>query len=306
MNRFMWIGAAALVLATGGASRVAAQQKVNERHAVASDFSFRVKGSLGALRLTGWAKDSLVVTGALPPGVRLEFMMGGDGKSPARGAKMYLEAPNDAMASGGALEIRVPLRARVWIKAGTANVEARDFDGGLDISVIGGKVSVAASPRELQIEAMDAGVTVDGTPAWLRVKTATGDISVRGGSADLALATVSGSIRLEQGTVERARLESVTGEIHFLAATAKGGDVVIDSHSGAIDVALPRPGDFLLFASSITGAVENRYDRTRTTPGREGRGGELTIEHGDSPRLTAHTFKGTITVGALGTLGGKR
>lgn len=46
MNRFMWIGAAALVLATGGASRVAAQQKVNERHAVASDFSFR--GGKGA------------------------------------------------------------------------------------------------------------------------------------------------------------------------------------------------------------------------------------------------------------------
>lgn len=301
MTHMMRAGATALALVACALPVTAsAQQKVNQRHAVAPDFSFRVKGSVGTLRLTGWAKDSLAVTGALPAGVRMEVMIGGDGKSPARGAKMFIESPNDAVASGGSIEIRVPTRARVWIKAGTAVVEARDLEGGLDISVIGGSVTVVASPRELQVEAMDAGVTIEGTPAWLRAKTATGDVTVRGGSTDLALTTVSGTLRLEQGTVERARLESVTGDIHFMAAPAKGGDVTIDSHSGAIEVALPRRGDFSLVAASITGAVRNRYDGARVSPGREGRGAELAIEHGDSPRVSARSFKGTITVSVLG------
>lgn len=275
----------------------AAQQGVNERHAAAPDISFRVKGSIGTLRIIGWKHDSLVITGTLPPAVRMELGVGGDGTSPARGAKMYLESPNDDAASAGVLEIRVPARGRVWVKCGTADVEARGIEGGLDIAVIGGRVSVTASPRELQIEAMDAGVSIDGAPAWLRAKTATGDITVRGGSQDLALTTVSGAIRVEQGLVERTRLESVTGPIQLLGGIARGGDVTIDSHSGAIELALPRTGDFALTAASITGVVENRFDTVRPSPGREGRGRELTLERGsESTRISARSFKGTITI----------
>lgn len=276
---------------------LAAQQTIDQRYAVAPDISFRVKGSIGTLRIVGWAKDSLVITGSLPPAVRMEMGIGGDGRSPARGAKMYLESPNDDAASTGVLEIRVPARARVWVKCGTADVEARGMEGGLDIAVIGGGVRVQSSPRELQIEAMDASVAIDGTPAWLRAKTATGDITLRGGSADLALTTVSGNIRVEQGAVERTRLESVTGPIQLLGAIARGGDVTIDSHSGNIQLVLPRTGDFALSASSITGAVENRFDSTRPVPGREGRGAELTLERGsESARVTVRSFKGTITI----------
>ncbi|HEX4933538.1 MAG TPA: DUF4097 family beta strand repeat-containing protein, partial [Gemmatimonadaceae bacterium] len=173
--------------------------------------------------------------------------------------------------------------------------------GGLDIAVIGGKVLVTSSPRELQVEAMDANVTIDGTPAWLRAKTATGDITVHGGSQDVALTTVSGTIRVERGPVERARLESVTGPVQLLGAVARGGDVSIDTHSGNIEVALPRSGDFALAASSITGAIRNGFDRQRPVPGREGRGAELALERGaESTRLVVRSFKGTITVAAAG------
>jgi len=274
-----------------------AQQVIDQRYAVAPDISFRVKGSIGTLRILGWAKDSLVITGSLPPAVRMELGIGGDGRTPARGAKMYLESPNDDAASTGVLEIRVPARARVWVKCGTADVEARGMDGGLDIAVIGGKVHVLSSPRELQVEAMDASVTIDGTPAWLRAKTATGDITLRGGSEDLALTTVSGTIRVEQGAVERTRLESVTGPIQLVGTIARGGDVTIDSHSGDIQLVLPRTGDFALTATSITGSVVNRFDTTRPAPGREGRGAELTLERGsESARLAVRSFKGTITI----------
>ncbi|MCC6930232.1 MAG: DUF4097 family beta strand repeat protein [Gemmatimonadaceae bacterium] len=298
-SRTLAAAMALAVIALATSRPLAAQQTVDRRYAVAPDLSFRVKGSIGSLRIVGWSKDSLVVTGSLPPAVQMEIGVGGDGRSPARGAKMYLESPNDDAASTGVLEIRVPARSRVWVKCGTADVEARGVDGGLDIAVIGGRVRVNASPRELQIEAMDASVAVDGTPAWLRAKTATGDITLRGGSEDLALTTVSGTIRVEQGAVERTRLESVTGPIQLLGAIARGGDVTIDSHSGEIQLVVPRTGDFAVTATSITGSVVNRFDATRPAPGREGRGAELVLERGsESARVAVRTFKGTITVTA--------
>lgn len=290
-------GAWRLLAAAIAATPLVAQQKVDVRHAVTPDFFFRVTGSIGTLRVTGWDRDSLAVTGVLPVGVRMEVGIGGDGLTPARGAKMYIEAPNDAATSTGSLEIRVPRRARVWIKSGTSNVDVRGVSGGLDVNVIGGSVHVAASPRELQVEAMDAAVVIEGTPAWLRAKTASGDITVRGGSADLSLTSVSGSIRVEGGAVERGRMETVTGGIWFAATPSGAGEMAFDTHSGGMDLRLIGRDNFTLLASSITGAVDNQYDNTRVTVGREGRGAELMLERGrESARLTARSFKGTITV----------
>lgn len=271
-------------------------QRIERRHAVTSDVYFRMAGSVGRLQVTGWAKDSLVVTGTLPAGVRLELGIGGDGRTPARGAKMFLESANDAAASAGVLEIRVPHQARVWVKAGTAQVEVRDVAGGVDVNVVGGDVWVFGSPRELQVEAMDAAVAIEGSPAWCRAKTAAGDVTLRGGSSDLALTSVSGTLRVEGGMVERGRLETVTGAIHFGATAANAGVITFDSHSGNIDVRLPPSDDFTFLASSVAGTVQNAYDRTRPVAGREGRGAELSIERGNaSIRLTARTFKGTIS-----------
>lgn len=296
MTPAIWAAAiAAALLAT--AAPVQGQQKVDVRHATAPDLYFRVTGSVGSLRVIGWEKDSLVITGALPKGVRMEMGIGEPRGAPARGAKMYLESPNDAVAAAGALEIRVPARARVWVKSGTANVEMQGVSGGLDVNVIGGSVRIAASPRELQVEAMDAGVEITGTPGWLRAKTASGDITVRGGSADLALTSVSGAIRVLDGTVERGRVETVTGAITFAATAVRGADLVLDSHSGPIDLRLPAGDGFALQASSVTGAVKNAFDGARPIPGREGRGAELAIARGsESARIIARSFKGTITV----------
>ncbi len=54
---------------------------------------------------------------------------------------------------------------------------------------------------------------------------------------------------------------------------------------------------FTLTASSITGVIENRFNRTRPSVGREGRGAELTLDTGNtSARITIRTFRGTIVV----------
>lgn len=292
------LAAALLAVAlTLAASPADAQQKVDIRRATTGDVSVRLGGSIGSLRIVGWDRDSVAIVGALPPGVRMDGGFGGDGRTPSRGVKFYLDSPNDAATATATLELRVPRGARVWVKSGTADIDARDVTGGLDLNVIGGKVTVNASPRELQVEAMDAAVTIDGTPGWLRAKTASGDITLRGGSDDLALTSVSGALRVEGGSVARGRLETVTGDITFAALTSAAGALDVDSHSGTVDLALTEKVGFTLTASSITGTIENRFSRTRPAVGREGRGAELALDAGNSSaRITVRTFRGTIVV----------
>jgi hypothetical protein len=273
-----------------------AQDKVDRRAAAASDIAVRVGGTYGALRVLGWEKDSIAITGVVPRGTRVD---GGFGAGVARGAKFWIEPPAGAPAGDARLELRVPVGARVWVKTGSADVEVRDVRGGLDLNVIGGSVRVTGDPRELAIESMDGNVTIDGAPAWLRVKTATGSIELRGGAGDAALATVSGAVRVTGGAFDRARLEAVTGDLLYAGMPARGGELVFDTHSGRIELALPPRTAVQLEATTITGTIDNALNATAPRAGREGRGAELVLDGGaGAPRIVARSFKGTIALRA--------
>jgi DUF4097 and DUF4098 domain-containing protein YvlB len=213
--------------------------------------------------------------------------------------KMYVELPNDRMAGEGRLVLRVPKGARVWLKTGSADIDVAGVVGGLDLNVVGGSITVHGNPRELRAESMDGNVVIDGTPAWLRAKTATGDITMTGGGEDLGASTISGAIRSTGGPVERMKLESTTGAISFANGPARGASIEIDTHSGPVELQLPRTGDVELDLATITGTIENGWSRIRPVSGREGRGMTLATSPGmSSARLNVRSFKGTIRVRA--------
>lgn len=272
-------------------------QKIERRFAATPNVSVRLMGSVGTIRVTGWDKDSVVVLGTIPSDARFEAAIGGDGRSPSPGAKMFVESPNDQSVASGVIELRLPAKGRAWVKSGTANIDVSDVVGGVDLNTVGGSVHLAGSPREVQIEAMDAAVAIDGSPPWLRVKTASGDITWRGSSNDVVLSSVSGVIRAEGGSIERARLETVTGGIVFSSDIAAAGDVALESHSGTVEVRLPSKGEFEVSATTVTGSIDNRFDYRAPIAGREGRGQELTVGRGwERARATVRTFKGTIVI----------
>ena len=289
-SRF-WIS---LVVALG-ASPAAAQQRVDVRRAVTPDVYVRITGTFAALRVTGWARDSLVLTGSLPKGTRVEGGVGGTPGQPARGAKFYIEPAVSGSAAAGSLDLMVPAGATVWAKTGSATIEVSAIGGGLDLNVIGGSIGVTGNPRELNVESMDGTVDVNGSPGWMRIKTATGDIAVRGSAPDAGFTTVGGNLTVRDGTYERVRIESVTGNVTFGATLARAGNLTIDSHSGTIELQLPPKASLDIEATTIAGSILNTVTSRRPTPGREGRGDELTLNLGiGDARATLRSFKGNI------------
>ena len=274
------------------ATQAGAQQKVDVRRAVTRDVYVRLNGAFSSLKVTGWQKDSLVMTGVLPRESRFEPAMG-SGTGPVTGLKFYIEgAPNAAVS--GSLELFVPAGATVWAKSGSATIDVTGITGGLDLNIVGGSISVAGNPRELNIESMDGGVTVNGAPTWMRAKTATGDVTIRGSCTDLGITTVSGMITIRDGSFERSRVESVTGNVTFGAGVARAGTLLIDTHSGTIDLQIGK-ASLDIDATTITGSITNSVTTRRPTPGRDGRGEELALSLGTGEaRATLRSFKGNI------------
>jgi hypothetical protein len=277
---------------------VPAQQKVNVHRAATPTVSVRLGGNLSAVKIVGWERDSIALIGALAAGSRMD---GGSAQSagPVSGMKFFVTSEDETAARGNRLELYVPKQARVWVKAGSADLEATGVTGGLDLNIVGGSVRVNATPRELLIESMDGAVTVSGTSGYARIKTATGDITVLGRAEDLLATTVSGSINVSGGEVERGRFESVTGPIVFASDIGRGGEARFDTHSGAIELRLPKRTNVEIDAASVTGQIENSWTSARPIAGREGRGMELGISSGmGGARVSIRSFKGNVRLAA--------
>jgi hypothetical protein len=273
---------------------VDAQQKVDIRRAAISTVSVRLGGAMSQVHVVGWDRDSVAIVGALGIGSRID---GGalNATGPVQGIKFFVDAPDEAAVRSNTLELRVPRGARVWIKAGSADVDATGVTGGLDLNIVGGSVRVSGKPRELIVESMDGSVTFTGSASFARLKTATGDITVDGGGEDITLSTVSGQLRMSGGQVERARLESVTGPITFAGDLTRAADARFDTHSGAIELRFTRGAPVEVDAQTVTGAIENLWTKTRPAIGREGRGMELGTSSGiGGARVSIRSFKGNV------------
>jgi DUF4097 and DUF4098 domain-containing protein YvlB len=289
----------ALALLTVSASGAAAQTKIDIHRAAKPNVSMRLSGAFASVKVIAWQHDSIAITGAIGAGSRFE---GGplEVSGPLGGMKMFVEASNEASVASNKIEMRVPRGARVWIKAGSADVDVQGVAGGLDLNIVGGSVMVSGKPRELIVESMDGSVSFTGDAAFAKIKTATGHITFVGRGEDMTITTVSGIIAVDGGgrdPIERARLESVTGSITFAADIKRGGDIRFDTHSGAIELRLVPRAEVEIDAATVTGSIENRWNHQRPIAGREGRGMELGTSSGTGgARVQVRSFKGNLRV----------
>jgi hypothetical protein len=303
-RRGVLVATVAFATTAGGAWPAGAQKgggllkgrtAVERRAAIASDASIRLSGAISSLKIIGWDRDSLVVTGSVPVGWVFDGGIGSSAIGLPRGAKFYVQSPSDAYPSGAALEVRVPNGARVWAKSGSADIDVSGVTGGLDLNIVGGSVTVTNAPRELNIESMDGNVHVLGGAAWLRVKTATGDIDVRGGSEDAGLSSVSGTVRIADGRYERGKFETVTGDIVYQGDVGFKGTVDFTTHGGRIEIRLPPKPNVEFDGSTVTGTIVNGVTSGRPGVGREGRGMELGFSSGSGDtRIVVRSFKGNV------------
>lgn len=287
--------AAALLLAPP----LEAQRTVNERAAVPADVPIRFSMTAGTLRVIGWEHDSIAVTGTLPAGVHFAFSVWAE-PAGARGVKGYAEAKQAELAAKGRLELRVPRRARVWVKTHAASVEAQEVAGTLDLSTVTAPITVrgGAAPTSISAESMEGDVTIEtGGAAFVRAKSADGDVIVRGGGDDVGVSSVSGRLLVERGRYALLSMQSVTGEVRFAGECANEAALTLGSTSGATRLVLRRdqPASYEL-VTVRDGRIVNRMTKHLPQP-REGGGSRLAFTVGKGgARVAVRSVRGDIVI----------
>jgi hypothetical protein len=286
---------ASLLLACAMPAALSAQAPLRRGRSIAPDAAVRIFNLAGTIRVTAWERDSIDVTAVVPEGAG-EFLFGGG----SAGVKLGISPPPAAETfPGSLLEVKVPARARVWVKTESAEVLVSGLTGPLDLSSVSGRIVVTGSPSELAAESMDGGIDVRVTSPLVRLKTAGGTIVLRGQVEDATISTVSGAATAVVTGLARSRMEAVSGHLTFDAELLPGGNYSLESHSGDIDIRLPTTFNGAVDLTAMEGRVVNTLTRSPVHSSNRGRGETASFGGGAAASdLVARTFKGTISIGA--------
>lgn len=251
----------------------AGEQTVNEGARVAPGAPVRVRLQSGSVRIIGWTHDSVHVTGRLAPGERWVTVAGaGDTVSlRAEGLPRGLAAPSD-------IEIRVPQRSPLVIRAAAASLVVRELDAALDVATAAGNLLVEAVRAPVRAETMQGTLSVIGPLPQLEAATVSGALLVsvpydttQVGEEQVArlrpgvdtpfgpvsLRSVSGRITFNAPAVARGGVHTVRGDTRVFAGPLPGGTVQVTSHAGLTTVVWPVDAQpaAVLDASSLRGGV---------------------------------------------------
>lgn len=260
------------------AAKLQAQEVVTRSFAVAPTVGLRIWLPSGRVRLETWSRDSIRVVGSVAKGSN--FFGGGRGES----AKLGVDQPNPSATNlaRGDLVVTVPVRAKVWIKATDATIDASHTGGDLEIFTVGGRVTVREASGVVSVETIDAPIVVRGATGVVRLHTGSGMLTLRDVSGDLTVSSVSGSVELFADTLGDARIETIGGQVRASGQLRRGGFIEIQTHDGNVALYLPRSAVPLLELGSRGGEVNNALGAGDAKLG----------------RLTVRSFRGRINVSA--------
>ena len=285
---------AATLLALALPLAATAQVQVDSRHAVNADSYVRIyMETHGTIQITGWSKDSVVFTGTADESLpELEFGISKEGK----GAKGGIWT--DKKGKGAVdLDIFVPKGATVWVKTTGASVEIEDISGGVDVYTVTGNVKFAGKPKQLYAESMGGEVSITGESASIRAKTGQGPITFRGSGEDVTLVTVGGKITVSGPRLTRGHFESVTGDIIFDGVLEPGSSVGFQTHSGRVELTLPRDAGADCVVTTIKGELQVDFDVPEALERDGARGPEKEFTIGDGgAQVKIQTFDGAVAI----------
>ncbi|NZA27085.1 DUF4097 family beta strand repeat protein [Luteimonas sp. SJ-92] len=292
--RRRWIAGAFALLALLAPLAASAQTAVDERHPLASGGRVEVENVAGEIRVQGWDRDEVTVTGTLGAGLRLEV------DASRNRVRVHVVYPRNARNSGGAkLELRVPKGAELEVDAVSADVDIAGVDlRRLQARTVSGRLNAAGRAGEARLGSVSGSIRSNVATSRFAANTVSGRVEAGGGlGGDVAAESVSGTVELTTRRVEQLRGETVSGSVRMqVGALAPGGRIAAESVSGRIRLELPGDASAQLRASSFSGDIQSdagQVQRRRYGPGRSldaklGAGdGDISLQsHSGSVRVT--------------------
>jgi DUF4097 and DUF4098 domain-containing protein YvlB len=235
------------------AGTAGAQEPVDTRRAAAADGVVHIENPAGSVKVVGWDRLEVSVTGTAGRGAEGVSIRGG-----GRRTNVEVETVGHPHSVQSNIEVRVPAGSRVEVESFASDVTVSGVTGSVSVECVNGNIDVSGATQEVDVSAVNGGVQVTGTATRVSAESVNGPVTVRGGSGEVQASTVNGRLVVSgKGTYERAELETVSGSVFFEGGLAPQAAVSIESVSGSVEIVLPAAVSADFNVTTFSGNVAN-------------------------------------------------
>jgi DUF4097 and DUF4098 domain-containing protein YvlB len=267
-----------------------AQSKVDEKRAASPEGTVEIENAAGSVRVIGWGRPEITITGTLGAGAEgLDFSGG------PKHTKIEVDVEGNPHQVSSDLEIHLPAASKIEINSFSANITVTDVTGAVSAETVSGSISVSGPAREVSAHTVQGVVEITGAVKSVEVEGVNGPVTVKGATGTVNANTVDGRLSVTGTSLERAELEAVSGSVVFDGSLAKDADLSVQTVSGNVDLVLPASLSADVSISTFSGAVQSEFG-DQASKGRRGRrSDEFTIGAGDA-QISVETLSGTIAL----------
>jgi hypothetical protein len=249
----------------------------------------------GMITVTGWDRPDVRISAMTDGDTRLRF--------DANASRITLEVDHEGNRGrhnnrGDARYIvSVPRGVRLELEAVSGDVKATGSQGEINAGSVSGDVEVANGVREVSVESVSGSVRATQINGNLRAESVSGSVRAETVSGSVEASTVSGRIFLTGIQSRDVRTETVSGNIIYTGSIDAGGRYDFESHSGTIQLTIPRTAGANVSVETFSGDISTDFAVVRQPTGRSRQGGNFEFTIGDGrARISAQTFSGRIVI----------
>ncbi len=296
-------GAAVLAALLAASGPAAAQVQIEKSRPAPAAGRVRIENSFGTVKVAGWDRNEVSVTGRLAPGAE-QLDLSGDKESVGIDVdtpESWLYDSDDDTEYRTQLEIRVPMKSSLEIETLNASVTIENVSGEIDVESVNGSVTISGSPATVEIDTMTGSVTVTAQAAEMAVSTVSGKISLKGASHSVRVESVSGAVEVSGQSLNDVEIETTAGDVRFDGSFGREGAFKIETFSGNVDLLLPHNAAARFHLVTFNGQIENEAGPRPRRDGRFNPYQEVRFSTGlDDYEVSVSTYSGNIKLRVSG------
>ena len=268
---------------------------INQRAAADPSGAVEISNVAGTVRVTGWDRNEVEVTGELGEGTeRLDFAV----IDKVTRVKVILPNRSNNVEDTD-LVVRIPMASRLAVTTVSADIEVQDVTGAQRLQTVSADIRTEAAAEDVECKSVSGDVAVHGSgkKALVTITTVSGDAMALKVAGEVNANTVSGNLTLGLGETTRSRLRSTSGDLTMASVLAADGRLDIESISGDVRLELHGPVNAEFDVTSFNGEIRNCFGPKAVSTSEYAPGKELQFREGQGTgRVRIKTLNGDISV----------
>lgn len=284
-----------LMVAMLAAAPAGADTAIDEIADVHPRGEVEVSNVSGTVRVRGWDRDQVEVTGELGRGAeRLEF------RTEGRHTLVKVIYPRNSRQSGGTdLILQVPVGSRLAINTVSADIDVTNVEGAQRLQSVSGNVDTTTRGADVRVETVSGDLTLRGgeEPALISVTTVSGDADLRDLEGEVNVQSVTGDVDLVSRDLERLRIRTTNGDVEARAGMSDRGSIEMEAINGDLRLDILGNIDAEFDIETFNGSIRNDFGPTPTRKSQYAPGKTLRFTEGEgNGRVRIKTLNGGITL----------